>query len=284
MPGWKSDLPRHFDRSCCRTYLLDHGALLRPHHRDELRGAAGRRHCVHATAESMRAAEQCGDDFTLLLSRSVRGVTLAQRGGATREAGLELLISMRQSALNERFTLPSVPITETYLARRSSGSATSMRPWNQLRPRRRSGRGRIDMAGARCRGPGRSIREPRHPGDLDDAKAAIDRLAAMRTDAGYVLNDIWLLRSAGSASPSPERRRGLPRPPRSLPRHGEQARFRGSYGHGRGDGLNAYSVSSSTARPPGSRTSRSRAACARERCPVGRPARLSRSGRRHPRR
>jgi adenylate cyclase len=31
-------------------------------------------------------------------------------------------------------------------------------------------------------------------GDLDEAQAAIDRLAADPTDPGYVVNDIWLLR------------------------------------------------------------------------------------------
>ena len=33
-----------------------------------------------------------------------------------------------------------------------------------------------------------------HDGDLDDAQSVMDRLAAMRTDPGFVLHDITLLR------------------------------------------------------------------------------------------
>ena len=60
-------------------------------------------------------------------------------------------------------------------------------------------------------------------GDIAEAQAAIDRLAAVPTDPGYVLHELPLAADAGTASTCPRRRGRLPGLSRSLPRHGHNA-------------------------------------------------------------
>ena len=57
--------------------------------------------------------------------------------------------------------------------------------------------------------------------DLAEAGTAIDRLAAVPVDPGFVLHELPLLTAARTAGPRPRRRSDLPRPSGSLPRHGE---------------------------------------------------------------
>ena len=66
-------------------------------------------------------------------------------------------------------------------------------------------------------------------GDLAEAEAAIERLAAAPADDGLVIRDIWLLRLRALVARAQAMPR-LTRIPGSLPRHGEIAWLRGAYG------------------------------------------------------
>jgi len=73
-------------------------------------------------------------------------------------------------------------------------------------------------------------------GDLDEAESAIDQLAAVPTDPGFVVHEISLLRLRALLARA--RRRGrLPRLPGPLPRHGDIVGLRGTHEVGRGDAM-----------------------------------------------
>ena len=74
-------------------------------------------------------------------------------------------------------------------------------------------------------------------GDVAEAEAAIERLAAAPADEGLVVREIWLLRLQAllaRAHGDDARYRELPG---SLPRHGDNAWLRGAYRVGRGNAV-----------------------------------------------
>jgi adenylate cyclase len=148
------------------------------------------------SAGNYEFAKQAGEEFAVGLSETAHGVVLACRDGADRAAGIELLERARERALDQQFALTVPPIADSYIARE--------------RARRGDVDGAIELARAtvddvatagRCvwivlattvlvealltRGTNK---------DLDEANAAVDRLAAAPTDPGYVVNDIAVLR------------------------------------------------------------------------------------------
>jgi adenylate cyclase len=148
------------------------------------------------TAELLAVAEQSADDLALDLARGAHGVTLVGQDGAERAAGFDLLARIRERALNQRFVLLALPIVDIHIAREKArlgdldGAIELARTdvddlfasgrciWNPLAT--------IVLVEALVQRAG--------DGDLEDARAAIDRLAAMPTDPGFVLHEIWLLR------------------------------------------------------------------------------------------
>jgi adenylate cyclase len=148
------------------------------------------------TAELLAMAEQSGDDFALDLARTARGITLVHQDGAEREAGLELLAKTRERALDERFSLVALPVFDIHIAREKArlgdldGAIELARTF--VDPLFDSG-GSIWSALATS-ALVEALAQRGSDGDLGDARAAIDRLAAVPTDPGFVVHEIWLLR------------------------------------------------------------------------------------------
>lgn len=149
---------------------------------------------LRETAETLTMAEHTADNPTFFVARLTRGIALVRHGGADREAGLELLASVREQGGVE--TVLTVPIAEVHLAQEHardgdldeavalSGSALQQllesgdSIWTAL----------AAMTLAEV------LIQRRDVGDLDRAESAMDRLAEIRTDPGFVLHDITLLR------------------------------------------------------------------------------------------
>ena len=79
--------------------------------------------------------------------------------------------------------------------------------------------------------------------DVQEAAAAIERLAAVPTDPGFVLNEIPLLRLRALLAQAHGDETALSRLSGSLPRDGDIAWLRGAYGVGRGDAMTAAAPS-----------------------------------------
>jgi adenylate cyclase len=151
---------------------------------------------VSDTVEAYEFAKQSGEDLTVGLSESARAVVSISRDTADRADGVPFLEQARTRALGQQFTLTVVPVANSYIAREKArlgevDAAVDMARANL-----------DDLADAdRCiwsalatdalvetlltRGTAK---------DLADSDVAIDRLAAAPTDAGYVLNEITVLR------------------------------------------------------------------------------------------
>jgi adenylate cyclase len=151
---------------------------------------------VQETAELLGSAERSGDDFTLACARSVHGITLAYYDGPQREDGLALLAAAREAALQERFTLAAAGVIDVVFAREKARAGDLD--------------GAIDLSraalevefasgGTTYGGPATTVlveallRRARDT-DLQEAQAAVDRLAAVPTEPGFVMYEIQLLR------------------------------------------------------------------------------------------
>jgi adenylate cyclase len=197
MAGWRDDLRRGVAMACASdpfslaavmwfTYItaIPYGVLLPD------------ATALRDTAEALAVAEQSGDDFVLDVARTARGVILVRQDGAEREAGLDLLAKIRERALNERFSLHALPIADIHIAREKA--------------RLGDFRGAIELArtvvddlfaSGGCLWSGlaatvlvEALLQRGGDADVEDAQTAIDRLAAVPTDPGFVLNEIPLLR------------------------------------------------------------------------------------------
>jgi adenylate cyclase len=148
------------------------------------------------TADTLALAEQSGDDIAVETARTARGLTLVQRGGPQREAGFDLLAQAREAAMQQRFGKTVVPIVDIHIAKERirleelDGAIELSR--NVVDELFDSG-GSVWSALATAVLVEALLRRGAD-GDLAEAQAAIDRLAAVPTDRGFVLHDIPLLR------------------------------------------------------------------------------------------
>jgi adenylate cyclase len=152
---------------------------------------------MRETVEALRIAESSSDDFVLGMGRLSRGLVLVNREGPQREAGLDLFTQARDMAAAERFSLSALTIVDPEFAMEKARTGDLD--------------GAIDMVRAVVDGAyesGDMIWRGRATevlvqllvqrgsfGDQQNAQAAIDRLAAVPTDPGFVLHELPLLRS-----------------------------------------------------------------------------------------
>jgi adenylate cyclase len=148
------------------------------------------------TAEAVARAEHSGDDFALDIARTARGVTLVRQDGAEREAGLELLAKIRERALDERFALIALPIVDIHIGREKArlGDLDGAVELARTVVDDLSASGRCIWSALATRVLVEALVQRRGDADLQEAQAAIERLAAVPTDPGFVLHEITLLR------------------------------------------------------------------------------------------
>jgi adenylate cyclase len=147
------------------------------------------------TAAALRTAEQSGDDVTLLLAQIARGITLIHRKDPEQGIGSDMLAKLRESALQHRnligVRLVDIHITEQKAQTGEIAGAIEM------------SRGIVDDVfdtgemiwnGLATTVLVESLLRRGADADLQEAHAAVNRLAAMPTDHGFMLHEIWLLR------------------------------------------------------------------------------------------
>ena len=144
-----------------------------------------------------RIAESSSDDFILGMGLLSRGLVLAGCGGAQRIAALDHFNQARNMALAQKFSLSPLIIVDPEFAMEKARTGDLD--------------GAIDMVRARVDGAyvsgdmiwrGRATEvlvqlliERGSDGDRQQAQAAIDRLAAVPVDPGFVLHELPILRS-----------------------------------------------------------------------------------------
>jgi adenylate cyclase len=150
---------------------------------------------LQETAEVLEIAERSGDDFTLACARYVYGIALAAHGGPGREGAIDLLAAAREAALRERWTLHTATWVDLFFANEKARTGDLDGAIELSRTAVEQDYAFADMiflAGATATLVTALLRRG-GAGDLREAQAAIDRLAAVPTEPGFVLNDLWLL-------------------------------------------------------------------------------------------
>jgi adenylate cyclase len=148
------------------------------------------------TAELLALAEQSGDDMALDIARTARGITLVHRDGPQREAGFALLAQVRDAAVQQRFALQTVPVVDIHFAQEKARSGDLD---GAIELARAVFDDLFDSGGAFWSALATAVLVEAllrrgADGDLQAAQAEVDRLAAVPTDPGFVLHEIWLLR------------------------------------------------------------------------------------------
>jgi hypothetical protein len=151
---------------------------------------------VRDTADAVRMAEERGEDVALEQARIAHGLVLSCRAsGAERDVALGLLRHGRDASLRHgnlaTATMADIRIAElTTQEGEFQGAIQSARCIvDQLFEN-----GEMFLRGIATAALVETLLSRRSDTDLREAAAAIERLAAVPTDPGFVLNELWLLR------------------------------------------------------------------------------------------
>jgi class 3 adenylate cyclase len=152
---------------------------------------------MRETAEALRIAESSSDDFVLGMGRLSRGLVLVTRDGAQRDAGLDLFTQARDMAVTERFSLSALTIVDPEFAMEKARTGDLDSAVEMVRA---VVDGAYESGDMIWRGRATNVLvellvRRGSVGDQREAQAAIDRLAAVPTDPGFVLHELPLLRS-----------------------------------------------------------------------------------------
>jgi class 3 adenylate cyclase len=152
---------------------------------------------MRETAEALRIAESSSDDFVLYMGRLSRGLVLVCGDGPEREAGLDLFTQARDAAVTAHFSLSALTIVDPELAleKARTGDLDGAIDTVQAIVDGAYESGDMIWRGRATEVLVQLLIRRGSVGDQDEAQAAIDRLAAVPTDPGFVLHELPLLRS-----------------------------------------------------------------------------------------
>ena len=198
-PGWRDDL-RHglamarsadpMSYASVVTYVYCAGipfGVLRP---DDS--------AMREIEDALRIAERSGDDFALALAQMTLGVALVHRPMAPeRDHGQKLLAEVSELFVCRGHNLCELPLVNVYLARERArrGDRDDAIPLMRAAADDLFREGQLLPWGVPATGVlVETLLDRGADGDVAEAEAAIERLAAAPADEGLVVRDIWLLR------------------------------------------------------------------------------------------
>jgi adenylate cyclase len=147
-------------------------------------------------ADALALAERFGDPLTLGNALVARGLTLIHREGPDSEAGYELLAKVRAMSLEHHLSLVWVPIVDIHTALRKAQRADIDGAIELARAALDNLIASGDMLyrGWATTTLVESLLLRGAEGDIAEAQAVIDTLAAVPTDPGFVIHELLLLR------------------------------------------------------------------------------------------
>jgi class 3 adenylate cyclase len=161
--------------------------VLRPHDR-----------AVREVEDALRIAERSSDDLALNIARMTLGVALVHRPtAAERDRGHKLLAELSGIFLRQRHNLCELPLVNVYSARERArrGDRDEAIPLIRAAADHLFREGRLLLWGVPATGVlVETLLDRGTEGDVAEAEAAIERLAAAPAEEGLVIREIWLLR------------------------------------------------------------------------------------------
>ena len=188
---------------------------------------------VRESQDALRIADRSGDDLAVALAQMTLGHALVHRPtDAERDRGQELLAEVSGVFLRQGYLLGELPLVNVYLARERArrGDRDDAISLMRVAVDQLFREGQLLEWGIPATGVlVETLLDRASDGDVSEAEAAIERLAAAPADEGLVIRDVWLLRlrallarAHGDAAAYAHFRDGYLR-------HGENAWLRGTY-------------------------------------------------------
>ena len=148
--------------------------------------------------DALRIADRSGDDVALAFARMTLGVALVHRPtDPERDRGQKLLAEVSDVFVRQGYLLCDVPLVNLYLARERfrCGDRDQAIPLMCAAADDLFREGQLLAWGVPATGVlVEALLDRASDGDVAEAEAAIERLAAAPADDGLVIRDIWLLR------------------------------------------------------------------------------------------
>src|SRR5271163_1065991 len=148
--------------------------------------------------DALQVAERSSDDFAVALVRVPLGVALVHRHtAAERDRGQKLLADVNEMLLQRGHNLSELPIVNVYMAREGArrGDRDGAIPLMRAAADHLFREGRLLGWGVPATGVlAETLLDRGTDGDVTEAEATIERLAAAPADEGLLMRDIWLLR------------------------------------------------------------------------------------------
>jgi hypothetical protein len=148
--------------------------------------------------DALRIAERSGDDLALAVARGMLGVALVHRHtDAERSSGRKLLAEVSDVLERRGHNLSELRLFNVYLARERArrGDCDEAVPLMFAAVDQLVREGQLPSWGTPATGVlVETLLDRGAEGDVAEAEAAIERLAAAPADDGLVIRDIWLLR------------------------------------------------------------------------------------------
>ena len=148
-------------------------------------------------SEIAAASENFGEQITIDMARTARGITLIHREEPDRALGLQLLEESHEAGRRKRYTIPgNLPVVDIHLARERTRRGDFDDAINLARSVLDDylRGGEIIWLAATTAALVESLLQRGTDADRKEAKEAIAERAAVPTEQGCVLNEIWLLR------------------------------------------------------------------------------------------
>jgi adenylate cyclase len=148
------------------------------------------------TAEFLEVAERSGEDFTVAVARFIHGLALVHHDGGRRAEGFDLLTQARDAVLREQLTEPILPVIDLENAKEKTrtGDLDAGIEASRALVEHEYDSGEIALRGAAVTVLVEALLARGTDADLQEAQAAVDRLAAVPTESGFILFEVALLR------------------------------------------------------------------------------------------
>jgi hypothetical protein len=153
---------------------------------------------IREIEDALQNAERSGDDLAVAIARMTLGLALAHRQtAAQRDRGQKLLTEVSDVFVRRGHDLCDLPIVNVYVARERArrGDRDEAIPLLRAAVDHLFREGQLLAWGVPATGVlVETLLDRGTDGDVAEAEAAIDRLAAAPADDGLVIREVWLLR------------------------------------------------------------------------------------------
>ena len=152
---------------------------------------------LRETAEDLTLAVQSGEDVVLGLARSNRGVVLVHGAGTPRAVGVELLSETRATAVQRRYSMSGIQTIDIVLAqeRLISGDVDAAIELSRPTADHLFDQGGMVWTPVVTAVLTEALLQRGGAEDVEEARAAMDRLAGAPLERGFVLRDVFLMRA-----------------------------------------------------------------------------------------